>query len=289
MTTPSPAPSRPRRTLLFVPGDDPRKIAKAAGSGADSVVLDWEDGVAANRKSEAREATARALGTVDFGATERLIRINPVGTGLGEEDLQSLRHIVLDGVVIPKVEASDEIREVSRALASKRLPILALIETARGVVNLKEIAASHDRIEALLFGAEDLVGDLGAVRTAEGREALWSRGAVVVTAAAFSLQAIDTVFVDLQDEEGLRRESRLAATMGYSGKMVIHPKQVPVIAQAFTPSAEEVDRARRLVEAHARLQEQGTGVFVFEGRMVDRPMVRAAERLLARARPPVRR
>jgi citrate lyase beta subunit len=182
------------------------------------------------------------------------------------------------------VESQDQIREMVRRTSLGPVPLLALIETARGVVNLKEIAGADPRLQGLIFGAEDLAGDMGAVRTREGWESFWARGAVVTVAAAFSLQAIDTVFIDLGDEEGLRKDAALACQMGYSGKLAIHPKQVPVIAAAFTPSDEEIARARRLMELHARHQASGTGAFALDGKMVDWPMVRAAERLLARAR-----
>jgi citrate lyase beta subunit len=270
--------------LLFVPGDDARKAAKAAAAGADAVVLDLEDAVAADRKIAAREIAAASLANLDFGASERLVRINPVGSGLDAGDLEATLSARPDGYVIPKVESQDQIREMVRRTSLGPVPLLALIETARGVVNLKEIAGADPRLQGLIFGAEDLAGDMGAVRTREGWESFWARGAVVTVAAAFSLQAIDTVFIDLDDEEGLRKDAALACQMGYSGKLAIHPKQVPVIAAAFTPSDEEIARARRLMELHARHQASGTGAFALDGKMVDWPMVRAAERLLARAR-----
>jgi citrate lyase beta subunit len=270
--------------LLFVPGDDARKAAKAAAAGADAVVLDLEDAVAADRKIAAREIAAASLANLDFGASERLVRINPVGSGLDAGDLEATLAARPDGYVIPKVESQDQIREMVRRTSLGPVPLLALIETARGVVNLKEIAGADPRLQGLIFGAEDLAGDMGAVRTREGWESFWARGAVVTVAAAFLLQAIDTVFIDLGDEEGLRKDAALACQMGYSGKLAIHPKQVSVIAAAFTPSDEEIARARRLMELHARHQASGTGAFALDGKMVDWPMVRAAERLLARAR-----
>ncbi len=278
-----PAP-RARRVLLFVPGDDARKSAKAAASGADCVVLDLEDGVAADRKAAARATVAASLRSLDFGRSERLVRINPAGSGLEAADLKAVGAARPDGYLVPKVESADHVRTVARLTAGAPAPLLALIETARGVVRLAEIAAAHPRLEALLFGAEDLAGDVGAVRTPGGEEVAWARGAVVTYAAAHGLQAIDTIYADIEDLEGLRRDSLGAARLGYAGKMAIHPSQIPVIAGAFTPTDEEVARALRLVEAHARHQAAGTGVFVLEGRMVDWPMVRAAERLLARAR-----
>jgi len=270
--------------LLFVPGDDARKAAKAAAVGADAVVLDLEDAVASDRKIAAREIAAASLANLDFGASERLVRINAVGSGLDAGDLEATLSARPDGYVIPKVESQDQIREMVRRTSLGPVPLLALIETARGVVNLKEIAGADPRLQALIFGAEDLAGDMGATRTREGWESFWARGAVVTVAAAFSLQAIDTVFIDLDDEEGLRKDSALACRMGYSGKLAIHPKQVPVISEAFTPSDEEIAQARRLMELHAQHQASGTGAFALDGKMVDWPMVRAAERLLARAR-----
>jgi citrate lyase beta subunit len=275
---------RARRALLFVPGDDPRKIAKAAASGADCVVLDLEDGVAADRKMAARETVASCLQTLDFGASEKLVRVNPVASDLHAGDIEATLPARPDGFVIPKVESAEQIREVVRRTSKAPLPLLALIESARGVVQAAQIAAADPCLASLLFGAEDLAGDMGATRTPAGAEMAWARGAVVLTAAAFSLQAIDTIFVDLVDQEGLHREARAACEMGYAGKMAIHPKQVPVIQEAFTPTEEEIEKARRLVETHTGYQTKGEGVFVLEGRMVDWPMVRAAQRLLARAR-----
>lgn len=277
-------PRRARRVLLFVPADDAHKSARAAASDADSVILDLEDGVAVDRKDVARDAAAAALRKLDFGRSERLVRVNPVGPGLQREDLAAVMPARPDGYVIPKVESAAQVREVARRSAKHPAPLLALIESAAGLMNLREIAAADPRLEALMFGAEDLVGDMGAVRTPEGDEVAWARGAVVVAAAAFTLQAIDTIHPDLGDDAGLKRESLRAARMGYAGKMAIHPKQIEVIAGAFTPTDEEITAAQRLVDAHARHQAAGTGVFALDGRMVDRPMVRAAERLLARAR-----
>src|SRR5207245_6943206 len=169
-------------------------------------------------------------------------------------------------------------------LAAGSIQILALIESAPGVVSLAEIAGSDPRLVALVFGAEDLCGDMGAVRTRAGREVEWARSAVAIHAAARRLQAIDTPFVDLTDEAGLVAETREALTLGYAGKLAIHPKQIAPIQSVFTPTAEEVGRARRLLEEHERQQSGGAGVFVLDGRMVDMPMVRAARAILARAR-----
>jgi citrate lyase beta subunit len=162
--------------------------------------------------------------------------------------------------------------------------LLALIETALGVVNLKEIASSDPRLQGLIFGAEDLAGDIGAIRTREGWEVFYARSAVVTHAAAFGLQSLDMVYMDLRDIDGLRKESEEAARMAYTGKQIIHPNQVVPVQESFTPSDEAIAHALRVMEANAQNQEAGTGAFTLDGKMVDAPVVRAAERVLERAR-----
>ncbi len=282
-----------RRALLFCPATERSKLEKATTLGADSLIIDLEDGVARSRKAEARAAAARALSELDFGQTERLVRVNPRGSGQ-EEDVRSTAGARRppDGYVLPKVESAAAVKAFARLLhgVERRahlrrgtIRVLAIIETALGIVNLASIAASDPRLDALVFGAEDLCGDMGGVRTREGREVAFARSAVAIHAAARRLQAIDTPFVNLQDPEGLVAETREALTLGYTGKLAIHPGQVAPIRETFTPRPEEIEAARRLIDEHERQQENGTGVFVLEGRMIDMPMVRAARAVLARA------
>lgn len=272
----------PRRALLFMPGDDRHKIEKGAALDADAVIMDLEDGVALNRKAQARETIAAALREVDFGRTERLVRINAVADdGLYAADLDATAPYKPDGYVLPKVESAQQVWEVSQRLGGA-FNLLALIETARGVVNLREIAESG--VSALIFGAEDLAADIGAVRTPDGWEVFYARSAVVIHAKAVGIQAIDTIYAHLENINGLTAETEQALYMGFDGKLAIHPQQLEVIQKVFTPSAEQIEQARRLIEAHEAHQAAGTGVFVFEGRMTDRPMIRAAEVVLARAR-----
>jgi citrate lyase beta subunit len=282
--------NRVRRALLFTPGDDLHKIEKAAGLGADSVILDLEDGVAVSRKQDARQTIVHALRTLDFGLSERLVRINAVDSGLEADDLAATLPAHPDGYVIPKVERAEQVQWVSKQVAeterregwpTSAIRLLALVETAPGIVNLKDIATSDIRLDALIFGAEDLVGSIGAIRTGEGWEVFYARSAVVVHAAAFSLQAIDTIYADFQDVNGLTAESERALQMGYTGKMAIHPRQVGPISEVFTPSDDAIASAQRLIEAY---QSSGAGAFALDGKMVDAPMIRAAERVLARAR-----
>jgi citrate lyase beta subunit len=284
---------RIRRALLFMPGDDRHKIEKAAGLGVDSVIMDLEDGVALNRKEAARETISTALHEVDFGRTERLIRINSVSTSHYVDDLRHTIEAHPDGYMLPKVESAGQVREVSQWLGDAEakygwpensIGLLAIVETARGILNLREIAESDPRLVALIFGAEDLAGDLGAKRTPDGWEVFYARGAVVLHAKAYNLQAIDTVHIDLQDLDGLVRQMEQALNMGYTGKLAIHPRQVVPIQRVFTPSTEEIEHAKRLIDAHIAHQNAGTGAFQLDGKMVDMPIVRAAETVLARAR-----
>lgn len=280
---------RARRALLYMPGDELRKIQKAALSGVDCACMDMEDGVALNRKSEARQVILEALKTVEFGRTERLARINAVGTGFEQDDLTTVLPGRPDGIVIPKLEYAEQVRWVSGAIANYEelygwpagaIKLLVVVETARGIINLKEIAASDPRLEGIIFGAEDFAGDIGATRTKEGWEVFYARSAVVAHAAAFGLQAIDMVYIDFQDTEGLRRESLEGARMAFAGKQIIHPNQIAPVQEAFTPSAEAIAYAQRVKQAFDENQAAGKGAFALDGKMIDAPILKTAEKVL---------
>jgi citrate lyase beta subunit len=284
-----------RRALLFMPGDDRRKIEKGAAVGVDSIIMDLEDGVALNNKSAARETIATALREVNFGRTERLVRLNPVDESrLYQDDLPLTIEARPDGYMLPKVETAVQIQEIDSLISeaearngweSNGIILIALVETALGIVNLREIATASPRLRALAFGAEDLAGDMGAIRTSDGWEGFYAKSALVLHAKAAGLQAIDTPFIDLRaDDSHLISEAEQALQMGYTGKLSIHPRHVSIIQQVFTPTAAQIDRARRLIEAHDERQANAKGVFVFEGKMVDMPMIRAAQTILDRAR-----
>lgn len=284
---------RARRALLYMPGDDLRKIQKATTLGVDCVCMDMEDGVAINRKIEARTTIAQALGSLDFGHSERLARINAVGSGLEAVDLAEVLPAHPDGIVIPKLEYAEQIKWVSgqMALAEQQfgwpmgsICLIVVVETARGIVNLPQIVAADPRLEAIIFGAEDFAGDVGATRTRAGWEVFYARSAIVTYAAAFGLQAIDMVYVDFQDAEGLRAEALEGARMAFAGKQIIHPNQVIPVQEAFTPSDQAIAHARRLMDAFHKHQLAGVGAFALDGKMVDAPVVKAAERVLEIAR-----
>jgi len=282
---------RARRALLYVPGDDRHKIEKSLTLGVDCICMDMEDGVALNRKAEARATIARALQELDFGRSERLARINPVGSGLEKDDIEAVLPHHPDGIVIPKIESPEQIQwasgiieaaELSHGWPVNSIRLIVDVETARGILNLKEIAC-HSRLDALIFGAEDFAASVGATRTAEAWEVFYARSAVVTAASAYGLHAIDMVTIDFRDIERVRREAEYGARLGYTGKQIIHPNQVAPVQEAFTPDDEAIAHARRLVEAFDEHQAKGSGAFALDGKMIDMPLVKAAQNVLARA------
>ncbi len=281
-----------RRAFLYVPGDDRHKIEKAAGLDVDSICLDMEDGTARNRKAEARAGIAKALLEVDFGDSEKLARINAVGSGLERDDIAAVLPSRPDGIVVPKVDAPEQLQWADEIVADAErahgwptgsIRLIALIESARSLLNLKEIAA-HPRLDALIFGGEDYAASIGATRTPEAIELLYAREAIVAAAAAYGLQAIDLVAINFHDLDALRAEAEFGAKLGFSGKQIIHPAQVDPVQTAFTPSDALIDRARRIVAAFEENQARGAGAFALDGQMIDMPLLRNAQKVLERAK-----
>jgi citrate lyase subunit beta / citryl-CoA lyase len=289
--------ARRRRSLHFVPGGNERMLAKALTLPADGLILDLEDAVAPDRKAETRGIVRDWL-TRDFGGRERWVRMNPIATGLGQADLEETMAARPDGYVVPKPGGAADIRQIVRILdrleqqhgipnGATRLVLIAT-ETPEGLLNIREIAAASPRTIAISWGVEDLGAamGLGRVRDAEGRYLDIPRYARVmcsVVASAAGIEAIDTVFTDIADLDGLRRECEDGVAMGFTGKISIHPNQIAVINDVFTPPKEAVDEARQLValfEEHAR---SGVYAFTFKGQMVDAPHLAHAKKLLARA------
>lgn len=276
-----------RRSVLFSPGDRPDFMRKAPAVGADTIVFDLEDAVAPDAKADARALVVEVLADPDFEPDcEVCVRVNPTGEGQGA-DVQAISPQAdqLDAVMLPKADGRHDVDTLERLLGDRdaAVPILALVESAQGVLNAAAIAAA-DATDALVFGAEDLAADLGARRTADGTEVLYAREHVVLAARAAGVDCIDTVYTDLEDHEGLAEATRFAAQLGYGGKMAIHPDQVAVINDAFTPEQAAVDWAKRVLDAQDRASQAGTGVFRVDGEMIDAPLVAQAERILERAR-----
>lgn len=290
---------RLRRSVHFVPGGNERMMTKALTLAADGLILDLEDAVTVEKKAEARGGVLRWLQTLDFGGKERWVRMNPLATGFGEADLAATIEGRPDGYMVPKPRAAADIVAVSAILdrleqkhgipsGSTRLLVLAT-ETPEGLLNVAGIARASPRIVGITWGVEDLSAamGLGRIRDAEGRYLDIPRYARVMTAlaaAAAGVEAIDTVYTDIPNLDGLRRECQEAAWMGFTGKISIHPSQIPVINEAFTPSPEEAQEARELIAAFEEHQKTGRGAFAFKGQMVDAPHLTRARRLLERAR-----
>jgi citrate lyase subunit beta/citryl-CoA lyase len=278
-----------RRSVLFSPGDRPELMRKAPDAGADVVCFDLEDAVAPGRKAAARGAVRDVLADPDFDPdAEVVVRVNPPGVAAVadvEGALAGAAGDAVDAVMLPKAESADDVDALAALLADHDhdLPVFALVETAAGVLEAREVAAA-DATDAVLFGAEDLAADVGATRTTEGTEVLAAREHVVLAAAAESVDAIDTVHTDFEDEDGLREETEFAVELGYDGKMAIHPAQVDPINDAFTPADEDVAWAQKVLDARDEAAAEDRGVFEVDGEMVDAPLIAQAERVMERAR-----
>jgi citrate lyase subunit beta/citryl-CoA lyase len=271
-----------RRSVLFSPGDRPTLLRKAPGTGADVVVFDLEDAVAPGEKEAGREAVREVLTDPAFDPDcEVCVRVSTHETG-ADLDAVVAEDGRLDAVMLPKAESSDQVDTLAAMLAERDadVPVFALCETAAGVLHAEAIA-NADATTAVAFGAEDLSADIGANRTREGTEVLYAREHVVLAASAAGVDAIDTVFTDIEDTDRLAEETHFARDLGYDGKMAIHPAQVPVMNEAFTPSDEQVAWARRVLDA--RDEHEGTGVFRVDGEMIDAPLIARAETVLERA------
>ena len=282
-----------RRALLYMPGDDRRKIEKSVTLGVDSICMDMEDGVAANKKAEARAVIAQAMKELDFDKSERCIRINSIGSGLEQDDLVAALATNPDSIVVPKIETAEQVKWVSDQIESHELSsklnlgsirLLVGVETAKGILNLKDIASADKRLEAIIFGGEDYAASIGAVRTKSATELIYARQATVTACAANDLQALDIVFIDFKDSEGLRAEAEQGAGFGFSGKQIIHPNQVQVTQEAFTPSAAAIDYAKRIVESFESSQKEGKGAYALDGKMIDMPLLKNAQKVLERAK-----
>lgn len=273
--------------LLFVPAAE-RRLAKLAELDADALVIDLEDAIHAGAKDGARELAAAAIAALDRDLPI-LVRINSLDAG-GAEDLQALAGLRLAGLVIPKaadVRALDAVADAARSAWDTPPPLLPLIESARGLVELRALLeAGRVRSPSMIgvaLGGEDFAVDMGVARSDDGTEILLARQLVAVHAHAADLVAIDTPFLDSRDPEGLRRDARRAAGIGFGGKLCIHPGQVPIVRAAFAPTAEQLEWAREVVAHAAEDDAAGEGVGAIEGRMLDRPVVAQARRILSRA------
>jgi citrate lyase beta subunit len=263
------------RSLLFAPGHEERKLRKALAAGADVVVADLEDAVPAGEKDTARAVTRRVLGDAATGSLVA-VRPNAFGTQHWEADLAAVRGLEPDALVLPKATP-----EAVTALRPDGPPVVAIVETALGLRQAYE-TARLPRVAALVLGAVDLGAELGLEARADGLEVLYARSQLVLDSSAAGIRSpFDIVHLDIRDDAGLEAEARLARSLGFRGKACIHPGQIEIVDRVFSPTKEEQERARRVIEAYEHALAGGRGVVALDGEMIDLPVVERARRVLA--------
>ncbi len=287
---PPSAKDRLRRSRLYLPGSQPKFFINAGLHEPDGLILDLEDSVHPDEKDSARLVVRNALAAVDFGGAERMVRINQLPLGL--EDLNDIVPLQPEMILIPKVETAGQVMEVERRVLSiqegldldRPIWLMPIIESALGVENAHAIAFASEHVAALTLGLEDLTADLGVTKTREGDETLYARSRIAYAATAAGVQAIDSVYGDVGDAEGLAAWARRSRAMGFEGMGCVHPRQIPIIHEAFAPSRAEIDRALKIVRAFEKAEAKGLGVVSLGTKMVDPPVVNRALKLVAQAR-----
>jgi len=288
---PEPSPKdRLRRSRLYVPGSEPKYFINAALHGPDAVILDLEDSVHQSEKDSARILVRNALRNVNFGACERMVRINQLPLGL--QDLADIIPETPDLILIPKVEHPGQVAEIDRMITELKLRnsinrsiwIMPILESALGIENASAIAGASPNVAAITIGLEDYTADLGVAKTPEGRESLFARSRLVNAAHASGVQAIDSVFGDVADMNGLKVWGENSRALGFEGMGCIHPAQIPVIHAAFAPSKTEIEKAQKIVAAYDEAQKHGLGVVSLGSKMIDQPVVNRALKLVERAK-----
>jgi citrate lyase subunit beta / citryl-CoA lyase len=284
------------RSWMFVPGHRQKMIDKALGLNADAIMLDIEDGVAPNEKAAARENIAESLGREKTpGSPARYVRINAIGHERMDVDLEAVIRPGLEGLVCPKVDGVEDVRKVdtiltdrepTRKLAKGSVKLLIAIESPKGLYNAPAIAAASPRVTGLLFGAEDFGREINlpAIREGEARDLIYARSSMVVAAASAHVQAIDGVWVDLNDSQGLLGFATQSRQLGFSGMSCIHPTQVQAINTAFSPTTAEIDYCQKVLQAFEEANARGDGSIAFGGQLIDRPIVERARRTLDMAK-----
>ena len=279
---------RLRRTMMFVPGNNPGMMQDAYIYGPDSIMLDLEDSVTMAEKDTARLLVYNALKTIDYGDTELVVRINPLNTPYGKKDIEAVVKAGVDVIRMPKTETAEEVKEVEAEIEKVetelgcvgRTKIMAAIESALGVVNAYAIATASKRMMGIALGAEDYCANLKTQRSPEGIELLLARQTIVVAARAAGIDALDTVYSNLNDMDTFRKEVELIKQLGFDGKSIINPRQIPVVNEVFIPKQKDIEKAMRVVAAIKDAEKKGSGVIAVNGKMVDRPVVLRAQRVI---------
>jgi citrate lyase subunit beta/citryl-CoA lyase len=288
-------PDSARRSLLFVPGAETRKLERARDAAADVLILDLEDSVAPAQKSAARQQVAEAIRAQRFGASEVAVRINAPGSDEFAPDLEAMTAAGARLIVLPKAESREDIANVSRELealetrhgvpASHALRLLALVESAAGIVRADSLGQEGSRLEALCFGHADFSLDMGLADADASRGVVFhARCALAIAARACGLAAVDSVHLAVKDAQAFREDAILGMSLGFDGKLCIHPAQVAIANEVYTPTSAQVECALRVLDAWEQARAEGRGVFSVDGRMVDAPVVAAQRRVVERAR-----
>jgi citrate lyase subunit beta/citryl-CoA lyase len=279
-----PALFRPRRSLLFMPGSNPRALEKARSLPADGLIIDLEDAVAAEAKEEARAIVAAALGKGGYSGREVVLRVNPLDTPWGHADLAAAATLPIGAVLLPKVESPDRVRlsvsQLDALGAPEGLAVWCMLETPLGILRAREIAAASPRLAVLVLGTSDLTKDLHAVATRDRLPLITALGLAMLAARAHGLAILDGVHLDLADEEGFALVCRQGRELGFDGKTLIHPKQIGPANAAFAPSAEEIEWSRRIIAAHAAAAAAGKNVVLVDGKLIEILHVENARRLI---------
>jgi citrate lyase subunit beta/citryl-CoA lyase len=284
------AKDRLRRSRLYLPGTEPKYAINAGLHGPDAIILDLEDSVHPAEKDAARILVRNTLRAVSFGGCERMVRINQLPLGL--EDLAEIVPESPDLILIPKVEHAGQVTQVDHMIGelkvrhqiNRAIWLMPILESSLGIENAAAIAAASENVAALTIGLEDYTADLGVVKTSEGRESEYARRRLVNAARAAGIQAIDSVYSDVGDMEGLKRWGENSRALGFEGMGCIHPAQIPVIHAAYAPSPVEIEKARKVVSAFEEAQQRGVSVVSLGSKMIDPPVVQRALKLVARAK-----
>ena len=282
-----------RRTMLYVPGNNAGMVKDAHIYRSDSVMFDLEDSVSINEKDSARLLIFNALKTLDYEGIETVVRINGLDTPFGIDDIKAMVRAQPNIIRIPKADTADDIKEVEALIEQEEklvglepgtIKLMAAIEGPLGVINAYSIATASKRLVGIALGAEDYVTNMKTRRSPGGVEILFARSQIVTAARAAGIYALDTVYSDINNEEGFLEEVKLIKQLGFDGKSVISPRQIAPVHREYTPDQKEIDFALRVIDAIQEAEEKGSGVISLDGKMVDKPIVDRAERVLMMAK-----
>ncbi|MHA5131098.1 citrate (pro-3S)-lyase subunit beta [Oenococcus oeni] len=287
------ADERLRRTMMFVPGNNPAMLKDAGIYGADSIMFDLEDAVSLSEKDAARILVFNVLTTQDYGDAELVVRVNGLDTPFFKNDVYAMVKAGVDVIRLPKTESAEMMRQLESVIeeAEKKFSIevgtthmMAAIESAKGVLNAPEIAAASDRMIGIALSAEDYTTDMKTHRYPDGAELEFARNMVLHAARAAGIAAFDTVFTNMNDTEGFISETQYIHQLGFDGKSLVNPRQIPLVNQVYAPSESEIEKAEDVINAIEEAKAKGSGVISLNGQMVDRPVVLRAQRVMKLAK-----